>query len=79
MYVVSVEQCAMSRTIKISDEELKCIGLLIDIANEGKELTAKEALSYIDTSRTVFRKLSTRCENEDDFANIRKEFEDETR
>ena len=69
----------MSRTIKISDEELQSINILLEISEGGSNLKVKEALSYIDMTRGLLRKLSIRCENEDDFANIRKEFEDETR
>ena len=61
----------MSRTINISDEELTEINRLIK---------AIPALSpELNNARRILEKLSIRCENEDDFANIRKEFEDETR
>lgn len=61
----------MSRTIKISDKELRDINRL-------KKLIP--AISPdLNSVISLLEKLSIRCENEDDFANIRKEFEDETR
>lgn len=61
----------MSRNIKISDKELRDINRLKNLI----PAISPDLISVI----SLLEKLSIRCENEDDFTNIRKEFEDETR